>query len=236
MHNKIEVIILAGGMGTRLREVTGDLPKPMAPVDGLPFLHYLLKWLAGYPVEKIIMSTGFKSGAVSDYFGDSFLNMSIVYSVEQQALGTGGAVWMALQKTSSENILVLNGDTFFPVDINRLHSFHIEKKNMISVALKPMDNFSRYGSVECEGNAIIRFNEKKFCRKGLINGGIYFLNRRISEQAGMPEAFSLEKDLLEKIAGSGVIKGLIFDDPFLDIGVPEDYFRAGSVLIPGKQA
>jgi D-glycero-alpha-D-manno-heptose 1-phosphate guanylyltransferase len=226
----MEAIILAGGMGTRLREVIMDIPKPMAPVNGKPFLHFILEWLKNYPIKKIFLSTGYKSEIIVEYFGDSFKKIPIEYVIEEEPLGTGGAVRYAIQKTSGNNILILNGDTYFPIDLNKFYSFHTDNNNLFSVALKRMENFSRYGSVECHENTILKFNEKKFTREGLINGGIYLAGRNFFESKKLPEVFSLEKDILEKEAGASILKCMEFDDLFIDIGLPEDYFRAGSVL------
>ena len=126
--------------------------------------------------------------------------------------------------------MVLNGDTYFPVDINRFYSFHTNGNYKFSVALKRMENFSRYGSVDCQGSTIVGFNEKKPCDEGLINGGIYLINRQFIESMQFPEMFSLEKDLLEKEVILSTIKGIVFDDIFIDIGVPEDYERAATIL------
>jgi D-glycero-alpha-D-manno-heptose 1-phosphate guanylyltransferase len=222
----VEVIILAGGKGTRLSEVVSDVVKPMAPVNGKPFLYYLFKWLKHYPVEKVILSTGYLSESIEDYFGRAFDGIPIEYVIEEKPLGTGGAILFALQKTKSDNILIINGDTFFPIDLNKLYSFHIGNNNLFSVALKQMQNFSRYGSVECERNTILKFNEKKLCSDGLINGGIYLINKQYIESKQMSGVFSLETEILEKEAGTSIIKGLVFDDLFIDIGTPEDYHRA----------
>ena len=232
MENKrpMEAIILAGGLGTRLRKVIGDVPKPMAPVNGKPFLSYLFEWLKKYPVKKIIISAGYKSESIMGYFGGSFLGIPVVYAIEEKPLGTGGAVLFALQESSYENILIVNGDTFFPIDLNRFFNNHIGSSSRLTIALKSMKEFSRYGSVECMGDTIIKFNEKKFCPEGLINGGIYMINREFIESRELPDSFSLEKDFLEKEAGSSLLKCMTFDDIFLDIGIPEDYQRAASVL------
>lgn len=226
----METIILAGGMGTRLQELVPDVPKPMAPVGGKPFLYYVFQWLEKYKIEKVIISAGYKSEAIVSYFGNSFNKVSIDYSIEMKPLGTGGALAFALHKTTDNEILIINGDTYFPVSLDNFHSFHSESRNVFSMALKKMKNFSRYGSVECEGNTILKFNEKRFCKEGLINGGIYIIDRRFLEAGQFPEVFSLEKDLLEKEANSWKLKGQVFDDPFIDIGIPEDYMRAQSVL------
>lgn len=227
----MEVIILAGGMGTRLREVLPDLPKPMAPINGKPFLHYLLKWLSEYQIDKIILSVGFKAECIINYFGASFNDIPIEYTIEEKPLGTGGAILYALQRTNSDNILIVNGDTYFPIDIKKFYDAHIKNKSLLSIALKPMRNFDRYGSVECNGDTIIRFNEKKMQTSGLINGGIYLVNKQILDKREFPIVFSFETEILEKEAASSKIKGFVFDIAFMDIGTPEDYCRAESILM-----
>jgi D-glycero-alpha-D-manno-heptose 1-phosphate guanylyltransferase len=226
----MEAIILAGGMGTRLREVIADIPKPMAPVNNKPFLFYIFNWIKDYQVEKAILSVGKGAEKVMDYLHDSFNNIPVEYAIEEKSLGTGGAVRFALQKAKGEDILILNGDTYFPIDLNKFFLFHTENKSLFSVALKPMKNFSRYGSVEVFNNNILRFNEKKFCSDGLINGGIYLVNKDFIESRQLPEVFSLEHEILEKEAGSHKLKCMKFDDTFVDIGIPEDYRRAESIL------
>lgn len=226
----MEAIILAGGMGTRLRSTIADLPKPMAPVNGKPFLFHLLTWLKDYPFEKIIISTGYMSESIVEYFGNSFSEIPVEYAIEQVPLGTGGAIRLAMKKSKSNNILVVNGDTYYPVNIDNFFHFHENGRNFISLALKPMRNFSRYGNVECTGDTIIRFNEKKFCSEGLINGGIYLIDRKYFESLRLPEVFSMESDVFEKQAASSDLKCMIFDEPFIDIGIPEDYKKAGSFL------
>jgi D-glycero-alpha-D-manno-heptose 1-phosphate guanylyltransferase len=222
----VEVIILAGGKGTRLSEVVSVVAKPMAPVGGKPFLYFLFRWLKQYPVEKVILSTGYLPESISDYFGTSYFGIPIEYVVEEEPLGTGGAIMFAMRKTKTDNILIINGDTYFPIDINSFYSFHLDNNHLFSIALRQMQNFSRYGSVECEKDTILKFNEKKFCSDGLINGGIYLVNKQYLESKHISGAFSLETEILEKEAGSSNIKGLVFNDLFIDIGIPEDYYRA----------
>jgi len=226
----MEAIILAGGMGTRLQEVVSDLPKPMAPVNGKPFLHYLFLWLEEFKIEKVIISAGYKSEAIVSYFGDLFNEIAIEYAIEEKPLGTGGAVKYALQKTTGNEVIIVNGDTYFPVNLDNLSAFHYDNRNTFSVALKRMKDFSRYGSVICKGNTIRKFNEKSFCKEGLINGGIYIANRSLLESARFPEVFSLEKDFLEKEAATGKLKCQVYDASFIDIGIPEDYLKAQSFL------
>ncbi len=227
----MEVIVLAGGMGTRLREVLTDLPKPMAQINGKPFLYYLFKWLQQYSVERIILSIGFKAENIINYFGSAFNNIPIEYIIEAKPLGTGGAILYALQKSIRKNVIIINGDTYFPIDINRFYNTHIKNNYYLSIALKLMQNFDRYGLVECKGRTIVRFIEKKVCKEGLINGGIYLVNKTLFEKFKFPQIFSFEQDVLVKVVGSSILKGLIFDETFIDIGVPEDYYRAKSFFL-----
>jgi D-glycero-alpha-D-manno-heptose 1-phosphate guanylyltransferase len=227
----MEVIILAGGMGKRLQKVVADLPKPMAQINGKPFLHYILVWLSHYYIKKIFLSVSYKAEAIIKYFGSSFVDIPIEYIIEEKPLGTGGAIIYAMNSTTDENVLILNGDTYFPIDIRKLYDIHLENRSLLSFALKPMFNFNRYGSVICNEDTIIRFEEKKWCRKGLINGGIYLLNKKLLTKHQFPEIFSFEKEVLEKEAKLSNLKGFVFDITFLDIGIPEDYFRAESVLV-----
>ncbi|HNW57396.1 MAG TPA: nucleotidyltransferase family protein [Bacteroidales bacterium] len=193
----MQAIILAGGLGTRLREVVRDVPKPMAPVNGKPFLYYIFQWLQKYKVTKVVLSTGYKSETISGYFGISWNNIQIEYVNEEHPLGTGGAIIYALPKTTEDNILIINGDTYFPVNLSKLYATHIRNNNMLTIALKRMKSFDRYGTVECRENSIIRFNEKKYCDDGLINGGIYLINRDMLDSKKLPEIFSFEKEILE---------------------------------------
>lgn len=231
----IEAVILAGGMGTRLHEVVPDLPKPMAPVNGKPFLWYLLKWLTEYPVSKIILSTGYKHESIISYFGNSFEGIPVKYTIEKEPLGTGGGLVFAAGKASGSDFIVINGDTYFPIDLNRLCSFHTGHSAFITVALKKMKDFSRYGTIEYTDGKILQFHEKKFCHDGFINGGIYVMNRNMLMSRHLPGIFSLEKDVLEKSSGTSDLFGMAFNEPFLDIGIPEEYRRAGSILGKAKK-
>jgi len=226
----MEAVILAGGLGTRLQSTLPDIPKPMAPVGGKPFLWYLFKWIARYPISRIVLSTGYKSEEISEYFGDSFESMSLEYAIEEKPLGTGGGLMNATRRLTGSDFIVINGDTYFPIDLKRLFLYHTGHCGFITIALKRMTNFSRYGSVECKGDLIVRFNEKKPCADGLINGGIYAISRKLLMEKEFPEVFSLEEDLLGKSAGNGTLRCMTFEEPFLDIGIPEDYGRASELL------
>lgn len=226
----VEVIILAGGLGMRLRSAIGEVPKPMAPVDGKPFLHYQLLWLESYGVDKVLLSIGYKAEMITDHFGQKFNGISIEYAIEKEPLGTGGAILYAMRKTGGDRVLIVNGDTWFPVDIGRLVEEHESASARLTIALKKMTNFSRYGTVELEGNRIVGFREKQEMSVGLINGGIYLMNRSFVENSVNAKKFSFEKDILEKRVETGAIAGVVFDVPFIDIGVPGDYMGAGEVI------
>ena len=226
----MDVIILAGGKGTRLQSVVSDVPKPMAPVNGKPFSYYLLQHLTQYDIRNIILSIGYKGDIIKGYFGDQFGEIPIIYAEETQPLGTGGGIKFASQYSKEENIVVLNGDTWFPIPLSTLWDFHIKEKGLLSIALKELEDFDRYGTVELNNCTISHFLEKKSTKKGLINGGIYILNKQLFQNSPLSDSFSFESDILEKEVQHQTIKGKVFEEDFIDIGIPEDYQKAFSVL------
>lgn len=230
-----EAIILAGGFGTRLRSVVSDVPKCMALIDGKPFLHYLIEFLQKNEIEHFIFSVGYLHEVIENYLFQNYANLNATFSLEEEPLGTGGAIQLAAGKTSEKNVLVCNGDTFYKIDLNLLYQFHIQKNATCSLSLKPMNNFDRYGVVELnEDDSIKNFKEKQFYETGLINGGVYALNIPGFLEEGLPEKFSFEKDYLEKrvqkIEKKPAIFGIVQDRYFIDIGIPEDYEKAQKEL------
>ena len=227
--NKIDVIILAGGLGTRLRSVVSELPKCMAPVCGKPFLSYILDYLEKFNIAKVILSVGYLRDSIIQFIDnqkDNY-NFDFDFAMEEKPLGTGGGIKLALSKTTSHNVLVLNGDTFFDVDVNALIINHLESEKDITIALKPMENFERYGNVILDKNGnVVEFQEKKFCTKGQINGGVYVMKRKNDMMNGLPEKFSFETEVLQKQAKMLNVNGYISDTYFIDIGIPEDYAKA----------
>lgn len=232
-----EAIILAGGLGTRLRSVISDVPKCMAPVAAKPFLYYLIEYLKKNGIEKFIFSVGYKYEIIEEYLKKNYATLSYLLSLENEPLGTGGAIKLACTKISEQNVVICNGDTLFKVDVAALANFHESIKAECTLALKPMHDFDRYGVVELnEDNSVKSFKEKKYYTTGLINGGIYALNAEKFLEEHLPEKFSFEKDYLEKKVSSkelnsGKIYGMIQDEYFIDIGIPEDYERAQSELL-----
>lgn len=221
-----ECIVLAGGFGTRLRSVVKDVPKCMADVAGRPFLYYIFHYLKRQGVSHIILSLGYKSEIVLEWIMNNDFGIKISYVVESEPLGTGGAIKYAMSKTETESVFVINGDTFFNVELSSFNNFHLKNNGQVSLCLKPMVNFDRYGSVEMQGEKIIGFNEKKYCESGLINGGVYLINKSVLGGINLPQKFSFEKDILENKNLNLNILGYKSDSYFIDIGIPEDFEKA----------
>jgi D-glycero-alpha-D-manno-heptose 1-phosphate guanylyltransferase len=226
-----ECIILAGGLGTRLRSVISELPKCMAPVAGKPFLYYVIDHFQNQGIEKFIFSVGYKSESIIEYLDDKYSTLNIQYSIEDEPLGTGGAIKLASTKASQKNVLIVNGDTLFKINLNKLKDFHNMCDADCMLSLKPMQNFDRYGVVELnKDHSIKSFKEKQYYEAGLINGGVYILNAEKFFKEDLPEKFSFEKDYLETFYDKRRMYGVVQDEYFIDIGIPEDYERAQTEL------
>lgn len=223
-----DIIILAGGLGTRLKEEVENLPKVMAPVNGKPFLEYLLDYIAKSGFQRVILSTGYLSHFIQDYFRDKYKTIDIVYSIEEEPLGTGGALKKAFKQVHTPFFMVMNGDTMFRINLQKFFDRHIEFLANLSIALRPVDDASRYGKVVCrEDSTIISFDEKSSDgQPGLINGGIYIIKSKYFNKLALPDKFSIEKDFLNHNVKDDEFIGQVFDDYFIDIGIPQDYKRA----------
>lgn len=218
----MEAIILAGGFGTRLKHVVSDVPKPMAPIKDRPFLEYILEDLEKKGITHVVLAVGYMKEKIKDYFKNQYKNIEISYSGEDSPLGTGGAIKKAVSKCKENNIFIINGDTFYDVDLKNMEKFHIENQSSLTIAVKEMENFDRYGSLVIENNKIIKFEEKKPMSKGKINGGIYLIKKDIFQNVKQ-ESFSFEKEILE----DEKIKKYAYENNgyFIDIGIPEDYYK-----------
>ena len=226
-----EAIILAGGLGTRLREAVPDLPKCMAPVNGRPFISFVIRHLQQQGITRFIFSLGYRSDAFTEYLSTVLDSGSFESVIEKEPLGTGGAIQFALSFSKEKNVLVVNGDSIFKIDLSLLADFHFAHQSHCTLALKPMENFERYGVVELNpDHSISSFKEKQFYQKGLINGGVYILNKEHFLTLGLAEKFSFETDYLQKYYTRGNIYGVIQDGYFIDIGIPEDYAKAQKEL------
>lgn len=226
-----EAIILAGGLGTRLRSVVSDLPKCMAPVAGKPFLYFVIEHLLQQEVDKFIFSVGYKSEMIIDYVNKEYPELNKQFSIEEEPLGTGGAIKLACGLVTGKDVLILNGDTLFKIDVEWISSFHNNNNADCTLALKPMTDFNRYGVVDLnEDSSIAVFQEKQQYESGLINGGVYALNAGSFMQEDLPQKFSFEKDYLEAFFDKRKMYGLMQDEYFIDIGIPEDFERAQEEL------
>jgi D-glycero-alpha-D-manno-heptose 1-phosphate guanylyltransferase len=228
---KVDVIILAGGLGTRLASVVSDVPKPMALVAGKPFLDHILCKLPLHNISQIILAVGYKYEKIEAYYGNTYHNIPIVYSVENEPLSTGGGVALALDKMRSETGIILNGDTFFDVNYEELIEVHKSSLSPITLSLKQMENPDRYGTVLVETHKIVRFQEKELGQKtGLINGGVYAIHKKLKEMMPHLDKFSFETEVLEANVAAGLLAGYISSGLFIDIGIPEDYERAQTIF------
>lgn len=204
----------------------------MAPVAGKPFLHYIFLYLQKQGIADAVLSVGYKSELIQEFFGEKYVGINIRYAVENEPLGTGGGIAQAMSLIDSD-AFVLNGDTFFDVDLAELHEFYTRRSSDIALALKRMYHFDRYGTVEI-GNQerVLQFHEKQYRAEGLINGGVYVLNKNLFkkveeiEETVLPQKFSFEKDILEKHLLPLHYHGKEFKGYFIDIGIPEDYDKA----------
>ncbi len=223
----MEVIILAGGLGTRLQGVIGNYPKCMAPVNGKPFLAYLFDYVNKQRATRVILSLGYKHNVVVDWLEEQDLDFELDYVVESEPLGTGGGILAAMEVAETDDVAVLNGDTMFKLNLKEQYAFHKKNNAITTLALKKMHKFDRYGVVNADAEGIVTsFEEKQFKEEGLINGGVYFINREAFLAKKMPEIFSFEKDYLEKFVKEKRFYGFISEDYFIDIGVPTDYASA----------
>ena len=236
----MQAILLCGGMGTRLRSVVSDRPKPMADICGKPFLQYLLEMLRDKGITEVIFALGYMGEMIEEYFQDgSAFGLKIAYSYEEEPLGTGGAIRDALPKILEEEVLVLNADTYFPMDYQGLYHFHQENDGDFSLATRAVPDISRYGAVRRDAaGRILAWNEKLEDGgqplAGEINGGIYVMKKSLI--AEIPEGKqSLEQDCIPKWLSEGKrIFGLPFDGYFMDIGIPKDYQQFITDVEQGK--
>ncbi|MGZ5254828.1 MAG: nucleotidyltransferase family protein [Flavitalea sp.] len=229
-----EAIVLAGGLGTRLKDAVPDLPKCLAPINNEPFLFYLISYYKNQGIKRFIFSLGYKHELVEEMLLKDFPELDYEIVVEDEPLGTGGAVAFAMTKSVEEDVLVLNGDTFYSIDLNAFSEAHYDLEGECTLALKTMQDFDRYGVVEInEKNRVTSFHEKKFYSEGLINGGVYAVHVPSFLTHEFDQKFSFEKDYFEKYIDHERIMGFIQDGYFIDIGVPEDLQKAQTEL-PGK--
>lgn len=225
----MDAIILAGGKGTRLRSAVSDRPKPMADINGKPFLSYLLDHLSDPIISRFILSVGYMSDIVRDYFEDSYNGVPIVYSEELEPLGTGGAIKKSLTfcDKGESYVLVTNGDTYLNYNIGDLLKAK-DRFNSNIMVCSEVDDAERFGSVEIKQHKIVGFKQN-FPGKGFINAGTYLLKKSIVEDFKLSK-FSFEEDFLKPQINFLDFFSVITKESFVDIGIPEDYRRLQKLL------
>lgn len=232
VHVPLDAFILVGGKGTRLRQVVSDRPKPMAEVSGRPFVEWLLLALRNQGVRRVVFCTGHMAGMIEDHFHDGGQwDMEVVYSRDPNPLGTAGAIRHALGKLSSERVLVMNGDSYCKVDVQRLHQAHIDRQAFATMWLTRVEDRRRYGTVEIDEDDRVRSFREKSIEKlpGLVNAGVYVLERSVLEAIPDGVETSLESDVFPSLIGRGLY-GVVGDGLFLDIGTPDSYAAAQQLL------
>jgi D-glycero-alpha-D-manno-heptose 1-phosphate guanylyltransferase len=225
----MEAIVLAGGFGTRLRALVPDVPKPMAPIGGRPFLEILLATLSRKGFTRVVLSLGFMSEKIIEHFGDNYAGIDLVYEVESQPLGTGGAIRAALSRCLADHIFVFNGDTYVDIEAEELDSLWQTKHEPVIVVREVQDT-ARFGRVEMRDGQIHRFLEKGSFGPGLINAGCYVLPKHILDDFSLGQAFSLETEFFANYLQRIRFNGFITRGRFIDIGVPDDYALAQTEL------
>lgn len=228
-------IILAGGLGTRLRSEVPDLPKPMAPIGGRPFLEWQMDYWIAQGVNHFVLSVGYRREVIMDYFGGHYSGVPVDYAVEETPLGTGGGLLIAAQFLDRQPALVLNGDTFFEVNLIELSTFHLAKGSRWTFSLFRANEAGRYMGMNIAANGrILALNSGTDEIGRLANGGIYLLHPDVLQESGFKpgDKVSLENDILNVLLHKGIpLYGREFAGRFIDIGVPEDYRRASEILL-----
>ena len=224
--HEVPCLILVGGLGTRLRAVVHEVPKPMAPIAGRPFLEYLVRWLRRSGVTKLAMCVGHRAESIQQYFQDGHdLGLDIKYVVEDRPLGTWGAIRQAAEALVEPVFFVLNGDSWLDVELSRLLHFHIATGAVATIAAAEVSDCSRFGTLQVDSSgAILAFREKGGGKgPGMVNGGVYVFSRETLSIAPAG-ASSLEQDVFPKLVGRG-LNALPVRGYFVDIGVPDEYLR-----------
>ncbi len=225
-NDTIQAVILAGGLGTRLRTIIGDVPKPLAEINGRPFLSYQLDWLKRQGITRIVLCVGYRHELVEASLGDgTSAGMQISYSVETQPLGTGGALYNA-RKQLHETFLAMNGDTYFDLELAPLLEAHRSRHAIATMGLVEVPDTSRYGAVTLDNDShVSQFLEKGRSGPGLINAGIYALSATVFDYFPGSAPLSIERDVFPLLAARQLLNACTLHGEFLDIGTPESYME-----------
>jgi D-glycero-alpha-D-manno-heptose 1-phosphate guanylyltransferase len=222
-----EVIILAGGIGSRLKSVVPELPKCLADVAGRPFLAYVLDSLISFQYTHFVFSLGYKSEYIIDFIAQNYPDLHATFAVEDEPLFTGGAIRLSLESCTADDVLIINADTYFGFDLAAFMEMHVQTNADLSIALKYMERFDRYGVVKFDADKNIKsFEEKKFQEFGYINCGYIYIKKHLLLDYPVNFPFSFEKDFLFENIDQLKMKAFVSEGYFIDIGIPEDFKRA----------
>jgi len=224
-----EAIILAGGLGTRLKSILQDTPKPMAVINGKPFLNYILDQLVEQNFDRVILSVGYKANYIIKYYSNQYKNLKIEYSIEENPLGTGGAIKKSLELIHGDYSFIINSDTYLEFESSLLEQEFKKNKLPIIVGIE-VESTERFGRIILENNYLIGFTEKGIKGRGIINGGVYLFPKSILHDYPESTNFSIESDFIQKKYKEISFKVVISKSKFIDIGIPEDYFLAQELL------
>lgn len=228
----MEAVILAGGFGKRLGTLISDVPKPMAPIGGRPFLEILLKRLSEKKFQHIVLSLGYRAEQISSYFKSEYAGMKLDYVVEQEPLGTGGALRLAFSECRGDPVFIFNGDTFIDLEIDDMLQTWKQFGCHPIIVARRVEDTSRFGVMKTDGNLVTSFCEKGRSGSGLINAGCYLFSKNILDKYELLTAFSLETDFLVSEVHKTSFVFFETQGLFIDIGIPEDYRTAQSLLLP----
>jgi NDP-sugar pyrophosphorylase family protein len=223
----LTIVILAGGLGTRLRPSVNHVPKVLAPINGTPFLNYVLDALIEQGGRNVLLCLGYGAAQIQAYYTDRYRTLILSYAWESEPLGTAGALRYCISQVQSKEVLVLNGDTFCDIDFNRFIAWHRQAHSKASIVLVYKEDVSRFGSVKTDSNErIIQFYEKNNrSGGGYVSAGVYLLHRQIVEKLPEGRSISMEYEVLPDLIGSG-LSGYKTASNFIDIGTPNSYRRA----------
>jgi D-glycero-alpha-D-manno-heptose 1-phosphate guanylyltransferase len=221
----MEVIILAGGFGSRLKSVVSNVPKPMAPIGGRPFLEIILDRIIESGATRIVMSLGYLADLVVSHFGNQYRGVDIIYEIESTPRGTGGAIKTAIKHCKTDHAIVLNGDTYLEVELRDLEAYW-ERECSPIIVVREVSDVGRYGGVEISGDRIVSFLEKGGSGPGVINAGCYLIPKDLFTEDNIDCPFSIERDIFEKVIKYKRILAFLANGVFIDIGIPSDYSNA----------
>lgn len=228
--SEIDVLILCGGFGTRLRPTVGDSQKVMAKIDDRPFLDIILDYVMKEGFQHVVLCAGYKSESLEGYYKNKNSPLIIEFSKEEEPLGTGGAVKHARKFIQSNPFLVLNGDSFCPVRLKEFVGFHKNKKALASVVVSRVKDAGDFGAIDMESDdRITAFKEKTEKTLSYVNAGVYCFDRNVFHHIPQEDKFSMEKDFFPKLIGQGFF-GYKTNKDFIDIGTPERYQAAKQLL------